>query len=264
MRVQVLGQLDVTVRGTSILPTASKPRQVLAMLALNPGRIVTVRTLMEELWGTEIPRSAATTLQTYVMQLRRKLRDALAGDPRRTPMDLLVTHPTGYRLQVRPEDVDCCVHDRLVVAGRDAAASGDDVNASRLLGEALSLWQGPALLDVQVGPRLELEVMRLDDMRLYALEMRIEADLRLGRHQALLGELAVLTAEHQLHETLHTYYMIALSRSGRRWQALSVHQRLRRSLADELGIEPGHRIREVQRAILAAEPVARDGTMIEI
>src|SRR5689334_22920906 len=92
MHVQVLGQLEVIVRGKSILPSAGKTRQVLALLALNPGRIVTVGALMEELWGSAIPRSAATTLQTYVMQVRRKLRTALAGDPARTPMDVLITH----------------------------------------------------------------------------------------------------------------------------------------------------------------------------
>ncbi len=255
MEVRLLGQFEATECGVSVLPTASKPRQVLALLALNPGKIVTVGALMEELWGDDIPRSASTTLQTYIMQLRRKLRSALATEPRRTAKDVLVTHPTGYLLQVLPHNVDAFAHEELLAAGQRCVAAGDDAAAARLLAEALRLWRGPALIDVPVGPRLELEVMRLHSQRMYALELRIEADLRLGRHQSLLSELALLTAQQPLNENLHAAYMIALCHSGRQVQALSVYQRLRHTLTTELGIEPCARVQEIQHAILSAAPM---------
>ncbi|MFN8075611.1 MAG: AfsR/SARP family transcriptional regulator [Kineosporiaceae bacterium] len=262
MEICVLGALEARERDTDIVPTAGKVRQVLSLLALHPGQVVTVSALMEELWGEDPPRSAPTTLQTYVLQLRRKLDAALRATPVAGPApidvrrakDVLVTKHVGYQLSVAPDVVDVCGFDRLAAAGRVASDSGDAEAASRLLGQALSIWRGPALIDVQHGPRLQIEVLRLQEARLSALECRIDADLSLGRHQVLLGELAVLCAQHPLHENLHARYMLALYRAGRQWQALDVFGRVRSTLVEELGVEPSSRLQTLQRDILNSEP----------
>ncbi|HSV66556.1 MAG TPA: AfsR/SARP family transcriptional regulator [Mycobacteriales bacterium] len=254
MDIKVLGPLEAQECGVSIVPTAGKPRQLLAVLALCAGQVVTVAGLMEELWSTDLPRSAPTTLQTYILQLRRRLEIALANDER-TAKDVLITRHTGYLLDARPGEVDVQEYDQLAAAGHRALDAHDFEAASRLLGNALSLWRGPALVDVQAGPRLEIEVMRLEESRLGVLESRIDADLRLGRHHMLLSELAVLCAQHPLHENLHAQHMVALYRSGRQWRALDVYNRLRGTLVDELGVEPSPRLQHLQRAILTSDPV---------
>ena len=250
MDIKVLGPLEACAGATSIVPSAAKPRQILAVLALQAGRVVPVPTLMEELWGPGLPRSASTTLQTYVLQLRKLLT---AGLPAGRAKDVLATRHGGYLLDVPGEAVDAHVYDRLSAAGRRALELGDYEAASRLLGSALDLWRGQALVDVQVGSRLELEVIRLEESRLGVLESRIDADLRLGRHRTVLSELAVLTARNPLHESLCAQFMIALYRSGRQSGALDVYQRLRGTLVSELGVEPSARVQEVQRAILTSD-----------
>ncbi|HEY3867457.1 MAG TPA: AfsR/SARP family transcriptional regulator [Actinocrinis sp.] len=254
MEVNLLGPLVVEEQSMSIVPTARKPRQVLALLALNADRIVTVPTLMEEIWGDAIPRSAATTLQTYILQLRRMIAAALCVDPEREAKDVLVTKYGGYMLQVRPGRSDAEEFTRLAAAGRTAAEAGDDEGASDLLTRGLNLWRGAALVDVWTGRVLELEVLALEEARMSALERRIEADLRLGRHSELLGELRVLAAQHPMHENLCVQLMLALYRSGHVGRALESFQALRRTLADELGIEPSARVQRVQHAILCADP----------
>src|SRR5947209_13463494 len=202
MDVKVLGPLEARENGRSITPSAGKPRQILALLALQPGQVVTVPTLMEELWGTQLPRSALTTLQTYVMQLRRGIQAALAtsdaANRRSSAKDVLVTRYGGYVLDVASDDVDVQRYERLAAAGSRAMEAGDYQWASRLMRSALEIWRGDVLVDVQVGLRLGIEVTRLEESRLGVLESRIEADLRLGRHNALPGELAMLTAPHQI------------------------------------------------------------------
>ena len=162
MEIKILGPLAATLGGRSIVPSAHKPRQVLAVLALNAGRMVTTAALMEELWGTEPPRSAATTLQTYVMQLRRGITAALtaSGDPR-TAKDVLRTSSCGYLLDLEASAVDVHDYEADLELARAAAAAGDDEVASRLFAAALERWRGSALVDVQVGLLLEIEVVRL-------------------------------------------------------------------------------------------------------
>lgn len=253
MDVKVLGPVSVTQGRRSVMPTAGKPRQVLSLLALNADRLVTVPTLMEEIWGEAPPRSAATTLQTYIMQLRRLIARALAGDPHTQPKDVLVTQPGGYLLQVSPGEVDSFEFGRLAAAGRRAFADGDDAGCSELLGRALALWRGPALVDVSVGRVLELEALGLEEARMAALERRIQADLNLGRHGELIGELRVLAARHPMNEHLHMQLMIALYRSGHAWRALEAFHTLRRALNDELGLEPSIQVHRLQQAILTGD-----------
>jgi SARP family transcriptional regulator, regulator of embCAB operon len=254
MEVRTLGPLAVEEQSMSIVPSAYKPRQILALLALRADRIVTVPTLMEEVWGDAIPRTATTTLQTYILQLRRMIAAALCVNPERDARDVLVTRYGGYMLQVQPGWSDAEEFTRLAAAGRKAADDGDDELASKLFERGLKLWRGAALVDVSIGRVLELEVLGLEDARMSALERRIEADLRLGRHSELLGELRVLAAQYPMHENLCMQLMLALYRSGHAWRALEAYHTLRRTLADELGIEPSARVQRVQHAILRADP----------
>jgi DNA-binding SARP family transcriptional activator len=254
MEIKVLGPLEATVDGTSIAPTAGKARQILALLALEAGQVVTVPTLIEELWGMQPPRSALTTLQTYILRLRRLIAAALQTDEGSAAKDLLVTRCGGYLLKVPSSDVDVHTYERLATAGARAAEIGDYEPASSLLRSALDVWRGPVLVDVQAGLRLGIEVIRLQESRLGALELCIDADLRLGRHYTLLSELASLNASYPMHENLCAQFMVALYRSGRQWRALDAYKRLRDTLVGELGVEPSARLQQLQRAILRSDP----------
>ncbi|MFJ7589424.1 BTAD domain-containing putative transcriptional regulator [Streptomyces sp. NPDC097617] len=284
MDIDVLGALAVRENGISITPTAPKPRQVLALLALHADQVVPVSALIEELWAGEPPRSARTTLQTYVLQLRALIAGALergttgTTDPTgagtgstgtgstgtgaveggagaaRTAKDILVTLPGGYLLSSGGGTLDVREFDRLAGTGYRAMDAGDFPGAARLLREALALWSGPAFADVQGGVQLDMETRRLEETRLCALDQRIEADLRLGRHRELLAELTVLVTRYRTHENLHGQFMLALHRSGRRGEALDVYQRLRATLVRELGLEPSVALRRLQRSILMAGP----------
>ncbi|MET9945736.1 AfsR/SARP family transcriptional regulator [Streptomyces sp. NPDC006341] len=263
MDIDVLGALAVRENGVSVAPTAPKPRQVLALLAFHADRVVPVSALIEELWAGEPPRSARTTLQTYVLQLRALIAAALErgaegggqrGVGARTAKDVLLTLPGGYLLSSGGGRLDVREFDRLAGSGYRAMDAGDFSGAARLLREALALWSGPAFADVQSGVQLDMEIRRLEETRLCALDQRIEADLRLGRHRELLAELTVLVTRYRTHENLHGQFMLALHRSGRRGEALDVYQRLRGTLVRELGLEPSVALRRLQRSILMAGP----------
>ncbi|MDX3644621.1 AfsR/SARP family transcriptional regulator [Streptomyces sp. MB09-02B] len=254
MEITVLGPLTARENGVSIVPTAAKPRQILSLLALQSDRVVPVTTLMEEIWGEKIPRSAATTLQTYILQLRRKIATALDGDPHRRAKDVLVTRHGGYLLQVQPGQVDAHEFGQLTASGRAAHEAGDHVAASELLGKSLKMWQGAALIDVRIGPVLELEVLRMEEDRLVALERRMDSELIIGRHMELVPDLQVLVAKHPMHESFCAQLMTALHRSGSAWRALEAYQRLRGTLVDELGLEPSPRLQRLHQAILSADP----------
>ncbi|MFD7898160.1 BTAD domain-containing putative transcriptional regulator [Streptomyces sp. NPDC059743] len=263
MDIDVLGALAVRENGRSITPTAPKPRQVLALLSLHADQVVPVTALIEELWAGEPPRSARTTLQTYVLQLRSLIAAALKHGAQegqegtaRTAKEVLVTLPGGYRLDSGGGTSDVREFDRLAGLGYRAMDAGDYVGAARQLREALALWSGPAFADVHGGAQLDMEIKRLEESRLCALDQRIEADLRLGRHRELLAELTVLVSRYRTHENLHGQFMLALHRSGRRGEALNVYHRLRGTLVRELGLEPSAGLRRLQRSILMAGPEA--------
>lgn len=258
MDIEVLGPLAVRENGVSVAPRAPKPRKVLALLALHAGQVVPVASLIEELWGDRPPRSARTTLQTYILQLREMIATALEKAPEdapaRTPKDVLTTTPGGYALRTFGGSSDVAEFERLAGLGYRAMDAGDFPRAAGELGDALALWTGSALADVQAGPQLEMQARRLEETRLCALDQRIEADLKLGRHRELLGELTVLVSRYRTHENLHGQFMLALHRSGRRSEALDVYQRLRTSLVREFGLEPSAALRRLQRSILMAHP----------
>jgi SARP family transcriptional regulator, regulator of embCAB operon len=257
IRIRLLGPLSAHLGDTDIAPGAAKQRQILALLALNGGRVVTVGTLVEELWGDYPPRSFATTLQTYVLQLRNRLAAAAARGSR--ARELLSTRHGGYMLEEAACQTDVDEFGRLSLGGRTAAEKGDHLAASEQLGRALALWRGPALVDVRLGRVLELEATSLEETRLGVLERRIEADLVLGRHADVLGELTLLVARSPMNENFCGLLMTALYRSGHVGRALEEYQRVRAVLRDELGIEPCPWLRRLQQAILSGDPTLESG-----
>ncbi|MGW8327141.1 AfsR/SARP family transcriptional regulator [Streptomyces sp. NPDC055808] len=255
MEVKVLGALEASVNGQSVVPTADKPRQLLALLALSANQVIPASQLMEELWGEELPRSAMTTLQTYILRIRRNIDDALDPKPVRGPKEILATRNGGYLMDALPGSVDALEYERCAVAGRRAFERGDDDTAVRLFRQGLALWRGPALVDTCAGRFLEIEATRLEESRLGDLERRIEAELRLGLHADLTIELTTLIARYPLHEGLHAQCMVALYRAGRPARALSAYTALRRNLVNELGIDPSLRLQRLHCAILAGDPI---------
>lgn len=247
--IHVLGPLAVHLGTRLVTPSAAKQRQVLALLALNAGRLVTVTTLMEELWGDYPPRSSATTLQTYIFQLRRKLADHVPRE--RVATELLRTSHSGYLLECRT-DVDD--FHRLSRAGSRAAEAGDQQVVSEILGKALALWRGAAFTDVRQGPVLETERESLEETRLGVIQRRLEADLALNRHADILGELTRLVAMHPMNENFWGFLMMAHYRSGRVARALDTFQRLRAILGRELGVDPCPRLQQLHQAILSGDP----------
>ncbi|MFI6350837.1 BTAD domain-containing putative transcriptional regulator [Streptomyces sp. NPDC050560] len=248
MRFRVLGPVRMEPR----TPSAAKPRTVLAVLLVQSGSVVPTHSLIDELWGSRPPRTAATTLQVYISQLRKALRtDPGSAGPEPQP---LVTRPPGYLLQTGPEDLDLTLFEALRARGRAAYARRADTDASRFFAEALGLWTGPALAGIPHGPMLEGNAIRLEELRTEVLEQRISADLRLGRHQELVGELMALVREHPLREALQCHLMLALFRCGRQSDALRAYQGARRVLVEELGVEPGPELRRLHKRVLASDP----------
>jgi YVTN family beta-propeller protein len=246
---RVLGDLEVRHQGEAIPLGAHQQRAVLAMLVLHAGEVVSGDRLMDELWGDEPPARAAKTVQVYVSRLRKALTGA--GGTRADP---IVTRDHGYVLQVDPAQVDLRVFERLLDEGRRAHSERAFERAADVLREALALWRGPALADFTFDAFAAREIPRLEELRLEAIELRIDADLELGRHAALVAELETLTAQHPLRERLCAQRMLALYRSGRQSEALALYAATRRLLVDELGIEPSAVLRELQQAMLRQDP----------
>ncbi|TIS56678.1 BTAD domain-containing putative transcriptional regulator [Mesorhizobium sp.] len=234
MEYWVLGPLEVRDGDRSFPLAGTKQRALLALLLLNANRVVSRERLIDDLWGDEPPETAVTSVEVYVSRLRKLL-----------PSETLLTRPAGYLLEVEPESVDLFRFERLVAEARQA----DPERASRLLDEALKLWRGPALAEFVGEPFAQIEYGRLDDLRIVALEDRVEANLTLGRHADLIGELEVLIAEHPHRERLRGQLMLALYRSERQADALEAYRDARTTL-DKLGLEPGASLQQLERQIL--------------
>lgn len=214
------------------------------MLVLHANEVVSTDRLVEELWGDEPPRTARKTLQVHVSRLRRELGETIPETAR-----------NGYVVSVGPGQLDAHEFEELAERGREALRSGDTDDASRLLRQALALWRGPVLDGMELGGPTWSIGARLEDLRFVALESRIDADLELGRHADLVGELEALVAEHPYREKLRSQLMLALYRAGRQADALAAYRAARRSFVDELGIEPGPELRELEAAILRHDPL---------
>jgi predicted ATPase/DNA-binding SARP family transcriptional activator len=242
--VRLLGPLQVfDDAGEAVTVSGAKPRALLAELALRPGRVVSADRLVEDLWGDEAPATAANSLQQLVSKLRRVL-----------PEGMVVTRPPGYVLDVAPDCVDIVRFSRLSAKGREALAAGEAEPAARTLEEALALWRGDALAEFAYDEFARAEATRLEEERMGVAEDRVEANLACGRHGQLVAELEALVAEEPLRERRRGQLMLALYRSGRQADALRQYQDARRTLGDELGLEPGPELRRLEAAMLANDP----------
>src|SRR3954454_17758159 len=240
MEFRILGPLEVHGELGAQALGAIKPRAVLAVLLLHPTQPVSAERLALALWGEEAPADATRTVQVYVSRLRKAL-----GNP-----EALATTPAGYRLRVRPGELDAERFERGVEAGRRALAAGEPGRASELLRAALGLWRGPPLAELEFQPFARVEIARLEEQRLAALEARVDAELAMGRQAALLGELQGLVTEHPTRERLAATLMLALYRDGRQAEALEVYRDARRALVEQAGVEPGPELQRLHRAVL--------------
>jgi len=252
----LLGPLEVEERGARLALGPAGQRALLARLLLDANRTVAVDRLVDDLWGDAVPATAVKMIHIHVSKLRKLL-----------PAGVLVTRPPGYTVTVPPEALDLVRFERLRERGRTALAGGYAAKAADRLRDALALWRGPALAEFD-EPFAAIESRRLDELRLACVEDRIDADLALGRHTLLVGELDALVAHQPLRERPRGQLMLALYRSGRQAQALAAYRQLRHMLSSELGIEPAPALRELERRMLqqdrtldvaTAEPRARPG-----
>ena len=249
MEFRILGPLDVVEDGRSLELGGPKQRALLAALLLRANEVVSQDALIDDLWGATPPATAAKTLQAYVSRLRK----ALAEESRERPI-ALETKGHGYVLRVPAGSLDADAFQRGLTDGRQALARDEPTLAAELLREALDLWRGPALADLAYESFAQPEIARLEELRLTALEERIDADLALGREDELIGELEPLVERHPLRERLRGQLMLALYRAGRQAEALRVYQDARQHLAAELGLEPGEGLRRLERQILEQDP----------
>jgi predicted ATPase/DNA-binding SARP family transcriptional activator len=238
LEYRVLGPVEVVLEGPPLSVKGKKPRALLALLILRRNEPVPTELLIEDLWGDKAPATAANTLQVYVSQLRKIVGDRLTREG------------SAYRLRIDPGELDAERFEQLAEEGDAVLRRRSFREAAELLGEALSLWRGPALADLRYESFAQGETARLDELRLVANENRIEADLGLGRHDQVIGELEALIAEQPLRERLRSLQMLAFYRAGRQADALEAYQAARQTLLDELGLEPGPELRELEQAIL--------------
>jgi DNA-binding SARP family transcriptional activator len=243
MEFRILGPLEVWDGGSEVSLGGRRPRALLAVLLLHANEIVPADQLIDELWGEDSPERAADALRVNVSRLRKAL-----------PRDVLATRSPGYVVRVEPHELDLDRFERLVDEGRGLLERGRAADSSERLREALSLWRGPPLADFAYESFAQGAIARLEEIRMAAVELRIDSDLALGRHGELIGELQALVAEHPVRERLRICLITALYRSGRQAEALEAYQDARRALVDELGIEPSAALQELERAILRQDP----------
>jgi WD40 repeat protein/DNA-binding SARP family transcriptional activator len=259
LEFRILGPLSVRVDGETVPVGGPKQRALLALLLLSANRVVSRERLIEELFVEQSLTSADHALRNHVSRLRKVLSPAAGGEPR------LVARSPGYLLRVEPGELDLERFERLVAAGRESLAAGDTVAAAEALCAAMDLWEGRPLADLELEPFARVEIERLEELRLAAVEERIDAELALGRQLALVPELEALATEHPYRERFRAQLMLALYRSGRQAEGLAVYRQTRTLLRDELGLEPDVELQELERAILLQDPALRrppddDGT----
>ena len=248
VEVGILGPLEVSRAGRAVPLGGPRQRAVLALLLLEAGRVVSMDRLAEGVWAGHPPEGWARTLQTYVFHLRQALEP---GRARGAAGEVLVTRDRGYLLRVDREHLDGMLFQYRFTEGRAALEAGRYAEAAQTLRAALDLWRGQVLADLADYAFTRPEAARLEELRLAAVEARIDADLALGRHDALTAELEQLAAGHPLRERFHAQLMLALYRCGRQADALAAYRRARALLADELGIDPDEPLERLHAAVLA-------------
>jgi WD40 repeat protein/DNA-binding SARP family transcriptional activator len=247
MEFLILGPIEVREGSTSVALGGIKPKAVIAILLLHANEPVSAERLALALWGEDVPGSAIKTVRVHVSRLRKAL-----GEP-----GVLTTSPAGYSLRVRRGQLDAHRFEDLVEDGRRALADGQAADAGTILREALALWRGPALAELALEPFAGVEIARLEEQRLAALELRVQADLAAGRHREVVAELQRLVAANPTREQLAGQLMLALYRSDRQTEALQVYAVARRALI-EVGVEPGPMLRDLHRAILEHDVALQD------
>jgi DNA-binding SARP family transcriptional activator len=240
---RILGPLEVWHEGRPVRIGGAKERALLVLLLLHAGEPVSVDRLIDELWGESPPATARKSLHVRVAGLRRALRG-----------DALITRGDAYLIRLQPDQFDLKRFEQLLSDGSDALAAGDAPGAITALREALALWRGPALADFAYESFAQVPIARLEELRLHALERRIEAQLQLSLHAEVIAELEELVAAHPSRERLRGLLMLALYRDGRQTQALELYRRTREELVEELGIEPSPALQMLQQAILRQDP----------
>ncbi|MGW4593929.1 AfsR/SARP family transcriptional regulator [Streptomyces sp. NPDC004457] len=254
VQIHVLGPMVVFDEESEPVVLAPKPRRILAMLAVNADRAISVSALVQELWGNNPPRTATATIQTYVGHVRRTLAEALRISVAEVADEILVTEGSSYVLSSSRVALDITEYEMLAEEGNAAVERGEFARGADVLRRALSLWRGPALVNVEAGELLSARIVCLEESMLCAAEHRVYADLQRGAHRTLVPELSELTARHPLHENFHRHLMLALYRCGRRAEALAVMRRLRTRLVEELGLEPSPFLVQMEQDILRGEP----------
>jgi WD40 repeat protein/DNA-binding SARP family transcriptional activator len=249
LEFRILGPLSVRVDGAPVALGGPKQRGLLALLLLNANRVVSRDRLVAELFPDQSVNSADHALRNHVSRLRKVFAAVGSDEPR------VAARAPGYLLRVEPGELDLERFEQLLAEGREALGAGRTAAAAALLSSAEQLWEGRPFADLEFEPFGRLEVERLEELRLAALEERIDAELALGRHLALVPELETLAAEHPYREHFRAQLMLALYRSGRQAEGLAVYQQTRTLLSEELGLEPGGELQELQRAILVQDPV---------
>ncbi|MEU4544725.1 FxSxx-COOH system tetratricopeptide repeat protein [Nonomuraea dietziae] len=244
VEIGILGTLEVLVDGAPAALGGHQRAAILAVLLLNRGDVLSADQLIDQIWAGRPPRSATNTLHAHVSRLRR----TLGGNA------LLQSHGPGYRLVIDPELVDAHRFERLVTRGRDELAKQDWSEAVAVLDSALSLWRGPALADFSADPWAQFDAIRLEELRYAAEEGRTDAELALGRHAEVLPRLEQRVARHPLRERSAAQLITALYRCGRQGDALNVYDRVRKVLAEELGVDPAPTLQALHQAVLTHDP----------
>jgi DNA-binding SARP family transcriptional activator/streptogramin lyase len=247
---RLLGPFEVVVGGQSADLGGAKQRALLAMLAIHANEVISVDALIDGLWGDRMPGSAPNTLQGYVSRLRK----ALDPDGRNGAEPTIVFRAPGYVLTARPEQIDSRRFEQLVGEAEGRATIGDATEAASALRDALALWRGAALSDFAYEAFAQPEIVRLEELRLKAIEDLIDADLACGRHAGLVPDLEALVAEHPLRERFRAQLMVSLYRCGRQSEALSVYRDARQTFSEQLGVDPTPVLRDLERAILRHDP----------
>jgi DNA-binding SARP family transcriptional activator/tetratricopeptide (TPR) repeat protein len=250
MEFRILGPLEVLDEGHAVTLGGSKQRALLALLLLHANETLSTDRLIDELWGERPPANAAKTVQMQISRLRK----ALAGGADDGSAGVVVTRERGYELRLDPEGLDAHRFERLLDEGRSELAADHPERAAATLEAALAMWRGAPLADLAYEPFAQREIARLEELRVGVLEQLIEARLALGGHAEVISQLETLIAEHPYRERPRAQLMLALYRCDRQADALQAYQDARRQLVEELGIEPGERLRQLERAILAQDP----------